>query len=82
MDTLKAAMNAAIIQNSKSRLKYETTKTLIYCSFYWLRGQDLLKTLQFVLGCEVVAGASNRRYLHLDFVISEKRLLSNRFTKK
>ena len=52
------------------------------CRYHWLRGQDLLKTLQFVLGCEVVAGASNRRYLHLDFVILEKRLLSNRFTKK
>ena len=33
----------------------------------WLRGQDLFKTLQLQCGYEVVAGARNRRYLHLDF---------------
>jgi len=33
-----------------------------------LRGQDLLKTLQLQFGYKIVAGARNRRYLHLDFV--------------
>jgi len=38
---------------------------VLFC--FWLRGQDLLKTLQLVLGYEVVAEARNRRYLHLNF---------------
>jgi len=42
---------------------------LIKNDIIWLRGQDLLKTLQLVLGYEVVAGARNRRYLHLNFAV-------------
>jgi len=42
---------------------------MIYGYNIWLRGQDLLKALQLVLGYEVVAGAGNRRYLHLNYVV-------------
>ena len=32
-----------------------------------VRGKDLFKTLRLALGYGVVAGARNRRYLHLDY---------------
>ena len=35
----------------------------------WLQGQDLFKTLQLVLGYEVVSRALNRRYLQQKFAI-------------
>jgi hypothetical protein len=35
-------------------------------NLFW--GRDLFKTLQLKSGYEVVAGAHNSRYLHLDFV--------------
>jgi len=36
---------------------------------FWLGEQDWFKALQLVLGYEVVAGAGNRRYLHLNYVV-------------
>ena len=41
----------------KSRLKNKTANYIINNITIWLQGQDLLKTLQLVLGYEVVAGA-------------------------
>ena len=35
---------------------------------FWLQGLDLIKTLQLVLGYEVVARAHNHHYLQLDFM--------------
>ena len=56
MDNLNVAMNAAIILNPKNSLSFDTAKYLIKLYNSWLQGQDLLQTLQLVLGYEVVAG--------------------------
>jgi len=42
---------------------------MIYSYNIWLRGQDLLKALPLKSRYKGVAGAGNRRYLHLNYVV-------------
>ena len=46
-------------QRVGSLLKSETASYLLLNNIIWLRGQDLLKTLQLVPGYEVVAGGDS-----------------------
>jgi hypothetical protein len=56
--------------NAKKQPQIRDGSFAVINEMNWLRGQDLFKTLQLVLGYEVVSRALNRRYLQQKFAIT------------
>ena len=59
---LAAILDLAVSRKQKTAVQ----KMAVLAGFWWLRGQDLLKTLRLENGCEIAAMLSNCHYLGLN----------------